>query len=422
MDLTVVIPTYNRASLLAKTLQTLTTQSTNRFEVVVVDHGSSDDTAQMLRTYKDRINLKPHKIDRTYVTANAPRDYGARNAKSDTIVFLDCGIVVPQHFVQGHIDFHKKHTDCAALGYYHAHRVKRPDWAHSLHGLSIEELHKKVLEDEDLQDPRYLNRLSHGLSLSEHNLPWIFVWTGILSLSKPNYLEVGGFDVQQVYGFEDLEFGYRLYRHKIKLSYVDDGWGIELYHPRSPHTELKQKEIIGCRRAFGKHKSLALEVFLLRLLGLSSIHSHDLFTLFTELGKSNKDDPRQFYLTQERIPNNSLGIGFNPGASCYFDYYAAGCEDINVTEKVWGCLGILIPLPNSSLQSIYVSTFWKRLDYPLGEGLPTLLEVLVREVVRTSRSVVFIVNSKPSKLEETKIRVLKDLLGRYNFPYRLLGI
>ena len=45
----VVIPTYNRARLLAETLASVWQQRFTDFEVIVVDDGSTDDTAALLR-------------------------------------------------------------------------------------------------------------------------------------------------------------------------------------------------------------------------------------------------------------------------------------------------------------------------------------------------------------------------------------
>ncbi|WP_408666841.1 glycosyltransferase, partial [Jatrophihabitans sp.] len=51
----VVIPTYNRAELLRRTLDSLIGQDLGRdaFEVLVVDDGSSDGTAELARGYRD---------------------------------------------------------------------------------------------------------------------------------------------------------------------------------------------------------------------------------------------------------------------------------------------------------------------------------------------------------------------------------
>ncbi|MES4785719.1 MAG: glycosyl transferase, partial [Nitrospiraceae bacterium] len=51
--MSVVIPTYNRRSILRKTLLAFASQTipSEQFEVIVVDDGSSDDTVAMLRRF-----------------------------------------------------------------------------------------------------------------------------------------------------------------------------------------------------------------------------------------------------------------------------------------------------------------------------------------------------------------------------------
>ena len=51
MEFSIVLPTYNRAQLLCKTLQALKDQSISPrcYEVIIVDDGSGDETANMVR-------------------------------------------------------------------------------------------------------------------------------------------------------------------------------------------------------------------------------------------------------------------------------------------------------------------------------------------------------------------------------------
>lgn len=57
-----LIPTFNRSQSLPRALNSLERQSLKIFEVVVVDDGSSDDTEQVVKTFKPRLCLGSLKI------------------------------------------------------------------------------------------------------------------------------------------------------------------------------------------------------------------------------------------------------------------------------------------------------------------------------------------------------------------------
>ncbi len=81
----VVIATYNRAGLLAETLGSLWQQRFTDFEVIVVDDGSTDDTAGLLRANEPRLTW--HRQDRR--GAAAARNHAARHARGHYLAFLD---------------------------------------------------------------------------------------------------------------------------------------------------------------------------------------------------------------------------------------------------------------------------------------------------------------------------------------------
>ena len=49
----IVIPTYNRARFLGRSVRSVLNQTYKNFEVIVVDDASTDDTAEIIKTFKD---------------------------------------------------------------------------------------------------------------------------------------------------------------------------------------------------------------------------------------------------------------------------------------------------------------------------------------------------------------------------------
>lgn len=81
----VVIPTYNRAGLLAETLGSLWQQRFTDYEVIVIDDGSSDDTAALLRANEPRLTW----YRQDHRGAAAARNHAARHARGQYLAFLD---------------------------------------------------------------------------------------------------------------------------------------------------------------------------------------------------------------------------------------------------------------------------------------------------------------------------------------------
>ena len=83
----VVIPTYNRADVLPRAIDSALGQSVADIEVVVVDDGSTDDTEALVADYEDdRLRYVAHETNRG---ANVARNTGIEAADGEYIAFLD---------------------------------------------------------------------------------------------------------------------------------------------------------------------------------------------------------------------------------------------------------------------------------------------------------------------------------------------
>ena len=93
----VVIPTYNRATYLARTIESILAQSYAHFEIIVVDDGSTDHTAEVVDTFGEpRI--------RYYCKENgeraAARNFGTARANGDYVTFLDSDDLLYPNYLQ----------------------------------------------------------------------------------------------------------------------------------------------------------------------------------------------------------------------------------------------------------------------------------------------------------------------------------
>jgi len=85
--ISVVIPTYNRAGLIGRSIQSVLDQTYRDFELIVVDDGSTDDTSSVVAAFRDpRINYVRLRRNRG---AGAARNAGIRMARGKFLAFQD---------------------------------------------------------------------------------------------------------------------------------------------------------------------------------------------------------------------------------------------------------------------------------------------------------------------------------------------
>ena len=85
MKISVVIPTFNRISLVARAIDSVLKQSLNPYEIIVVDDGSDDGTSEMINNKYKSIKL----IQQQNNGVSAARNNGIKHAKGDWIGLLD---------------------------------------------------------------------------------------------------------------------------------------------------------------------------------------------------------------------------------------------------------------------------------------------------------------------------------------------
>ena len=85
----VIIPTYNRAYLIDRAIQSVLNQSYQDFEMIIVDDGSTDDTKEVVTEFQEqdkRIRYIRHEKNKG---GSAARNTGIKSAEGDYVAFLD---------------------------------------------------------------------------------------------------------------------------------------------------------------------------------------------------------------------------------------------------------------------------------------------------------------------------------------------
>ena len=194
MFVSVVIPTYNRRPILEKCLLALERQQAcpeiDRYEVVVVDDGSTDGTPDWLRGAAERF---PHVrlIEQSHGGPAEGRNRGVDHAYGDVIVFIDSDLVVTDSFLS-----------C------HASSLVR-SW--EARGDRLCFTYGAVVNTANFEQP---TAERHKL----RDLSWAYFATGNVAIAKEVLQRAGLFDTGfRLYGWEDLELGERLRRMGVQL-------------------------------------------------------------------------------------------------------------------------------------------------------------------------------------------------------------
>lgn len=85
----IIIPTFNRAHLIKETLTSFIEQNYSTWEIIIVDDGSSDDTASVVQSISDT-RIKYFKRSNTHQKGpSGCRNYGLSQAEGDLVLFFD---------------------------------------------------------------------------------------------------------------------------------------------------------------------------------------------------------------------------------------------------------------------------------------------------------------------------------------------
>ena len=95
LAITAVIPTYNRAHLIERAVDSVLAQTLPASEVIVVDDGSSDDTADVVGRYDARVRY----VHQDNAGGAAARNLGVREARTEWVAFLDSDDI----WLEGHL-------------------------------------------------------------------------------------------------------------------------------------------------------------------------------------------------------------------------------------------------------------------------------------------------------------------------------
>ena len=189
--ISVVIPLYNKQQSIVATLQSVLAQTYQNFEIVVVDDGSTDNSAQVVKEFfKTNPSLvegdKGRLIKKKNGGVSSARNLGIIEAKGEYIAFLDGDDLWDKRYLE---TLHQLICD-----YPNA----------SIYGIGCAKL-----RDDEMITPNLIQNKKRGY-VKDVWRNYSECWTGSSSCSsKEKLLEAGLFDTRLAYG-EDIDMWWRL--------------------------------------------------------------------------------------------------------------------------------------------------------------------------------------------------------------------
>jgi glycosyltransferase involved in cell wall biosynthesis len=189
-SVSVIIPTFNRKDLLRETLASLAQQTcpSDRFEVIVVDDGSTDGTAAI------EAESFPFAL-RYFRQSNqgdaAARNLGARQSRASILVFLDDDILLDAGYLGHILQAHDRGQDRIVVGTCNLWLTEETPFSQSIHVSNV------------------LGNLHPGTELA-----FTDVYSNNMSLRREAYFKIGTMRDLDFPGSSmwcDLDFGYRAY-------------------------------------------------------------------------------------------------------------------------------------------------------------------------------------------------------------------
>ncbi len=235
IKLSIIIPTYNRKDMLEQCLNSITSQTTSkdRYEVIVIDDGSSDKTDEMVRELqKKHINL--YYFRQEHEGAASARNLGASKAKGEILAFTDTDCMVPEDFLEN-IEgcFQRNPTIPAFLGREVLVFQKKPFRTLSNY---YKMQHQKGKEQE-----KVITKLKPAGNLN----------SSAFAIRRNCFFDIKGYNDKFEWAGEDYDFEYRLIKAGYKIYLTGK---IYVYH-------YKYDTIVNLIKKFYEYKVAEAENF-----------------------------------------------------------------------------------------------------------------------------------------------------------------
>ena len=197
--ISVMMPTYNNAKYICKAIESIYAQSYDNIEIIVVDDGSTDNTKEILKQYKD---IKYFYVEHKGIPT--ARNVALANSKGEYIAFCDSDDYWLPGKINTQMQYFKEHPDCEI----------------------VFTKYENFFEDENLKMSERAVYEKKVESIFKQYLPSSIV-------KKSLFDKYGKFD-ESFNVAEDTEFLYRVFKNGVKIdNYISDVFYMRRIHGKN---------------------------------------------------------------------------------------------------------------------------------------------------------------------------------------------
>ena len=259
MRYSVIVPVYNRPEEIKELLESLTKQSFQNFEVLIIEDGSTRKCEEIVQSFQDVLDI------RYYFKENSgqgfSRNYGYERAKGDYFIVFDSDCLIPENYFEV-VDKALQENYLDAFG--------GPDSAHASFTpiqKAISYAMTSVMSTGGIRGKKKRVGQFHPRSFN-------------MGISRAVYEKTGGYIITRM--GEDIEFSIRIQSQGFKIGLIADAF---VYHKRRTNFRHFFKQLhffgrarINISRFFPKEIKLvhgfpsAFTLFLFSILPMYFIH------------------------------------------------------------------------------------------------------------------------------------------------------
>ncbi len=255
MNISVVIPNYNGAGIIEKCLDSVT----DFFEVIVVDDGSADDSASLIKSRYPHVKLIENGVNKGF---SHSVNTGIRAAKGDLVFLLNTDVILPPNVTDNMVPLFED-PDVFAV----SPRIILPKKGNIDEGCKSGKWHHGVFYTDQRQGVAEMTPILYA--------------TGCAALYRKSMLDaLGGFDeVYAPFYWEDADLGYRAWKRGYKSLYTPHAFVTHEHGATTSKANSGYKNTIIARNMIyfirrnisdkdilGKHKRLLPSVSVKKLL------------------------------------------------------------------------------------------------------------------------------------------------------------